>query len=249
MSTFKEDGSIDPSQGVIITCFGKKRSGKSVMGRLLFDAYPYDRLVISANEDDGPFADPDNDVFEIRGSVDELPPRWPEELRRHDDAGPRRMTLRYVPDPGSPTVLEDVDHMLGVAQAHGHCAVLIHEIRFAAPAGRVPPHMNRLLNNNRHDHVTMILCGPRPITVDPLVIGQSDLIYIFEMQVAADRKRVAETIGWDPRDLDDAIDDLGRHEYLRYDSNQEKPSSELDDDMRLVHCPALPKDVVAAVSR
>lgn len=249
MSTFRKDGSIDPSQGVIVTCFGKKRSGKSVMGRLLFHGYPYDRLVISANEDDGPFADPARDITEIRGTLDELPAKWPEELRRHDEAGPRRMTLRYVPDPGSATVLEDCDHMLGVAQAHGHCAVLVHEVRFVAPAGRVPPHMNRLLNNNRHDHITMILCGPRPITVDPLVIGQSDLIYIFEMQVAADRRRVAETIGWDPRELDDAIDDLGPHEYLRYDANQAKPANELDPDMRLVHCPALPADVVRQASR
>ncbi len=249
MSTFRPDGSIDPSQGVIVACFGKKRSGKSVMGRLLFDGYPYDRIVLAQNADDGPFADPDRDIFEIKGTVEDLPARWPEELRRHDQAGPRRMTLRYVPDHGSPTVLEDCDHVMGLAQRHGHCAVLVHEVGLIAPSGRVPPHTRRLLNTNRHDHVTLILCGPRPITVDPLVIGQADLVYVFEMQVATDRKRVADTIGWPLQDFEDAVDDLARHEYLRFDANQDKPTNEHEPDLRLMHCPALPPDAVKRATR
>lgn len=248
MSTFTKDGGLDPSRGIIATCFGKKRSGKSVMGRLLFDSFPFDRLVIAANADDGPFADDARDVFELSGTVADLPARWPEHLRRDDAAGPRRMTLRYVPDHGSPTVLEDCDAVLGIAQAHGHCAVLIHEVGLVAPSGRVPPHMKRLLHSNRHDHVTMILCGPRPITVDPLVIGQADLVYVFEMPVPADRRRVADTIGWSPQDFDHNVEMLGPHEYLRFDANESKPADgELD--LRLVRCPALPPDVVLKVTR
>lgn len=249
MSTFTKDGALDPAQGVIVACFGKKRSGKSVMGRLLFDSYPYDRVVIAANADDGPFADERHDIFALHGTVEDLPQRWPEHLRRDDNAGPRRMTLRYVPDHGSPTVLEDCDTVLGMAQAHGHCAVLVHEVGLVAPAGRVPAHMKRLLHSNRHDHITLILCGPRPITVDPLVIGQADLVYVFEMQVAADRKRVADTIGWNPTEFDDAVEDLGPHEYLRFDANEPKPADDTAEDLRLVHAPALPADVVKRVER
>lgn len=250
MSTFEDDGSLDPSKGVIAVCFGKKRSGKSVMGRLLFDQYPYDRVVIAGNADDGPFTDEARDIFELHGTVEDLPRRWPEHLRREDNAGPRRMTLRYVPDHGSPTALEDVDTVLGMAQAHGHCAVLVHEVGLVAPVHKVPPHMMRLLHSNRHDHVTLVLCGPRPIKVDPLVIGQADLVYVFEMQVAADRKRVAETIGWNLRDFDDAVDDLGAHEYLRFDANEPKPDPyDPAKDLRLVHCPKLPDDVVKHAER
>lgn len=245
MSTFTARGELDPAVGIIACCFGKKRSGKSVMGRLLFDSYPHDRVVIAVNADDGPFADERRDVFPIRGTVDTLPPRWPEELRRDG----RRMTLRYDPDPGSPTFLEDQDAVIGLAMRHGHCALLVHEVGLLAPSNRVPPHTRRLLNNNRHHHVTAVLCGPRPITVDPLVIGQADLIYVFEMQVPADRKRVAETIGWDPADFDAAVEDLARHEYLRFDANENKPAGDDDPDLRLVHCPALPADVVHQVTR
>ena len=119
-------------QGLIVSCFGKKRSGKSVMGRVLFDSYPYDRVVISANRDDGPYVDPRRDVFLLRGNADDLPVDWPEDWRRDG----RRMTLRYEPDPGSATVLEDVDAVLGMARRRGHVCVLVHEVGLIAPVGR-----------------------------------------------------------------------------------------------------------------
>lgn len=242
--SFDRDGNPDWSQGLIVACFGKKRSGKSAMGRVLFDSYPYDRISIAANPTDGPFPNPDDDVFELHGTVDTLPTRWPEELRRDG----RRMTLVYRPDTGSETVLEDQDAVLALARRHGDTCVLIHEIGLAAPAGRVPPHMSRLLQTNRHDRVPMILCGPRPYKVDLLVLGQADLVYIFEIQVEADRKRLADAIGWHDRDLAEGIEDLGYHEYLRYDANAPKPQGDALD-TRVIHFDALPADVVRAATR
>lgn len=244
MTSFDREGNPDWSQGIIATCFGKKRSGKSVMGRVLFDAYPYDRVVISANPTDGPHADPERDVFTLHGTVDTLPEKWPEDLRREG----RRMTLRFEPDTGSPTMLEDCDHVLGMIRRHGHTGLLVHEVGLIAPVNRVPPNMKRLLHTNRHDGISMILCGPRPINVDPLVLGQADLVYAFEMPIKADRARVAETVGWDVNDFSAAIDDLGRHEYLLFDANLEKPA-EGEEDRRLIHCDALPPDVVKRATR
>ncbi|HEX6869892.1 MAG TPA: hypothetical protein VF163_02235, partial [Micromonosporaceae bacterium] len=85
--------------------------------------------------------------------------------------------------------------------------------------------------------------------IDPLCLAQADLVYTFELKNPNDRKRVAEDIGWDPNDFSAAVHDLGRHEYLRFDAREDKPEHDDDDDMRLVHFPALPADVVAAVKR
>jgi hypothetical protein len=241
VGTFGPGGRLDPSKGTIILCTGKKGSGKSKMGLLHFRSYPGDRVVIDVAGDDGPMGP---DVIELTGTVEDLPTRWPEHLRRDK----RPMTLRYAPAASSPTFLEDMDRVTGLVMAHGHCALMIHEIGRAAPAGQTPPHMKALLQHNRHRQVTAIFCGPRPQTVDPLVLGQADLVYIFETRVARDQQRIAETIGWNVKDFSGALSELGPHEYLRFDAN-EGPPQPGDKDMRLVHMDALPEDVVVDVTR
>lgn len=248
--TFTARGELDTTKGILVLCEGKKRSGKSIMGLLLFRSYPYDKLVIDVAGDDGPTGP---DIVELRGTVAELPSRWPEAQRKEGPRGePLPMTLRYVPDPGSPTFIEDMDRVVGLVMAQGrrtgHACILVHEMGVLAQVHRTGPHTRRLLMHNRHNHVTGIFCMPRPKTVDPLVLAQADLIYIFDTPSPDDRKRLADTIGWDVADLDDAHAALQTHEYLRFDANMEKPA-EHEDDMRLVHFPPLPKDIVDEVKR
>ncbi|HTF08182.1 MAG TPA: hypothetical protein VK659_08425 [Asanoa sp.] len=239
--TFNARGEIDPSQGVVIVCLGKKRSGKSKMGLLFFDSYPYDRVVIDINGTDGPH----KDVIELTGTVDDLPSKWPEELRQDD----KRMTLRYHPDTGSETFLEDVDAVLGMAYRTGRVIVIVHEAGIIAKANKTPPHLRRMLQSNRHRQITLILCAPRAVTMDPLVVAQADVVYVFEMPNKKDRERVAENIGWPNEDFHLAVAELEAHGYLRADTNENRPESEGAPDLRLVSCPALPPEVVAHLDR
>lgn len=253
MGTFDSRGQLDPATGTIITCVGQKGTGKSIMAGLIASTWPYDMVVIDVAGDDGPMPRRNvgtHDVVDITGAVDDLPRSWPEHLR--SDTG-RPLILRYVPDPGSPTELEDMDAVVGLAWAHsGHprpVLMVVHEIGRVAPANRTPAHMRRVLNHNRHRLLPAIFCGPRPHTIDPLVMSQSDLVYVFELRNWRDRRRVADDIGWEPASLDEAVHDLGQHEYLRYDASVPKPEHDDDDDLRLVHYPALPPEVVDQVKR
>jgi hypothetical protein len=248
--SFDKDGALTIDDGRLITAVGKKRSGKSVLARTIFKSYPGDKMIIDVAGDDGPDGP---EVITLGGTLSDLPKDWPERKRQYGENEEwRPMTLRYVPDPGSMTFLADMDHAVGIFLRHslreyqakrmGAC-LLVHEIGVVAPVNRTQAWMRRLLAHNRHNRATAIFCGPRPITIDPLVIHQADLIYIFELMNPADRRRVAESIGWDPTSLDDAVHDLGPHEYLRYDANEPQPVKG-DVERRLLHFPALPEAVV-----
>jgi len=245
MSTFNSDGTLDLGDGRIIVCQGKKRSGKSIMGLMIFQSFPYDRLVVDVAGDDGPMGD---GVHTLTGHVGELPDRWPEHLR--DD--PKKMlTLRYAPDAGSSTFAEDVDAVIGLAFRHSSkerpVCVLVHEMGVVAKANQTQPHMRRLLMHNRHQHATLIACMPRSVNVEPLVLAQADLVYSFELPSKSDRERTADTIGWDMLDSTAAVRDLRPHGYLRFDANQAKPESDDQPDHRLVDFPPLPPEVVRDV--
>lgn len=241
MGTLNARGEIDPEIGAIIFCAGKKRSGKSKMGLLWFQSYPYDRVVIDINGTDGPH----KDVIELRGTVADLPTKWPEELREDG----KRMTLRYHPDMGSPTFLEDVDAVLGMAYRTGRVCILIHEVGLIAKSSKTPPHMLRILQSNRHRKITLIQCAPRVKTTNTLVYGQADLVYVFTLPNKDDRDALADAIGWDNTDFAAGVEALRKHEYLRADTNEDPPDSEDEPDMRLVHCEPLPADVVAQLDR
>lgn len=244
--SFDDDGYLDWSDGRIITCLGKKKSGKSVMGKLLFRSYDIgDRIVIDVAGDDGPKPSRENQVYAIEGRVDELPAEWPEQLRPDRDA---KMTLYYRPDPRSPTYLEDMDHVVGLGMSHGQTCILIHETHRIAPSNRVPPNMRWALDQNRHRHVTLILCNQRRAHMDLAVINNADLLYIFKMRVADDREEIAKAIGWDVPSFHREVIKLSGHEYLRYDANADDPA-EGEEEERLVPFEPLPADVVASVQR
>jgi hypothetical protein len=246
VGTLTARGDIDPATGVVIVCLGKKRSGKSKMALLWFESYPYDRVVIDFNGTDGPHhAAPGEQLVELHGTADELPKKWPEELREDG----KRMTLRYHPDMGSATFLEDVDAVVGMAYRTGKVCILIHETGLIAKSTKTPAHVLRMLQSNRHRQLTVLLCAPRPLTMNPLVLGQADLVYVFELPNKADRETVADAIGWERDDFALAVTELGPHEYLRADTNENRPATEGDPDLRLVHCPALPAEQVAALDR
>lgn len=251
--TLDANGELDPHSAAIITCVGKKGSGKTTMALLYAQSWPFDMVVLDVAGDDGPMPRParsaSHDVHDLAGTVDDLPRRWPEQLRLDG----RPMILRYVPDPGSATELEDMDAVVGLALSHSRkdkpVMLVVHEIGRAAPAGKTRAHMRRVVNHSRHHGLTCVFCGPRTLTVEPLVISQADLVYVFDLPGPADRRRVAENIGWNPAALDAAVAELGQYEPLLFDARRAKPEHPDDDDYRLVHLEAIPADEVADILR
>jgi len=243
--SFDVSGRLSISDGRIIVAVGKKRSGKSVMVLSLFRTYPWDRVVIDVAGDDGPHG---AGAIEIRGAVQDIPSAW----SRAWNLDGKAALVRYVPDPGSPTYLADMDAMVALAlrrgQQTGHCGLLIHEGGEVAPSNRTPPNMRRALMQSRHQGLSMFIAMPRALSVDPLIIGQADVVYVFDLPNPDDRKRVANSIGMDPLDFELAWRELEAHEYLRYDSNEPRPPNGAAD-TRMLHFPPLPRARVESVLR
>jgi hypothetical protein len=216
---------IDPHTPTIATILGKKGSGKSVLARRLWDTWPYDRLAI----------DPHNDLHDEHSHVlrDPLPVRLPAPLDTEDERG----SWRYVPDPGSRTYVDDLDRAVGLAFNHRRTLLWCDEVGDLTRAAYTPPFMRRALHQSRHRQLSMLLCGPRSIDINPMVIAQADLLYVFDMPHPRDRERVAEVIGYPPKDFAGAVQNLDDHEYLRWDGHE------------LVHFPKLPFGARSTSSR
>lgn len=202
---------FDAAASAFVAIFGKKGSGKSVLGRHIFESYPHDRIVIDVTGDEGGLA--------AAQTIREIPDRWPVEASSLIAPGHRkRQTLRYLPDMGSPTHREDLDRAIGIAYQHRRTCAWVDEVMQVFPAGRTGPWGTRALHQGRHRQLSLILCGPRPVDIDPLVLSQADRVYLFQMLHPLDIARAAGHMGVDPKRLEAAVRALPRFGYLCFDA-------------------------------
>lgn len=218
---------LDPDKGGHVFVSGKKGQGKSVLARRLFDSYPYDRLVLDVT---GDLSDDfrDQGVPFVRLTGDTLPLTFPRDPEGHP------VTAVLAPDMGDEaTAMDQMDRALGLALDNRRTLVWVDEVGALTRAGRTPPNLRRALHHGRHRQLFLLLCGPRPIDVDPLCISQADVVATFKTPNPRDRARIAENIGWPPARFDQAVNALQTHEYLWFDSTE--------DSEEIVHMPPLPR--------
>jgi hypothetical protein len=193
---------VDPTRNQIMLFVGRKGSGKSVMAREHFRAWPgADRLVIDVNGD----ADPGDDLDPVvlRGPIVQLPPR-------RDPRVPE--VFRWIADPQAETFAEDIDKALGAALFPRDRKVVtwVDEAGEAFPANRTGPNGRTLLHQSRHFNASVILCCPRPKGIDPLCLAQADRVVMFDVPSPLDRQRLADGIGIAPARLDEVMRETRR---------------------------------------
>lgn len=214
---------LDPRRSHQVAIFGRKGSGKSVLARYLWRSYPRDRALIDYAHDFLGKKLPDD----IETIDPPFPTRWVPDPEQ-------RQSIRYAPDHGDPLLIDNLDRCVGLAFRHGHCLLTVEEIGLVAPVGMSPkdnPNMRRLLNMGRHQALDCIFTGPRPMNVEPLVIGNADYLAVFQLPNPADVKKIADTAGIDPVELAAAVADLGEHDFLWLDQRERT----------ITRCPPLPQ--------
>lgn len=210
-----------PPPPLYIVCAGRKGQGKSELAYVLWDSWDGDRIVVDTTGSVGKLH-PEPETLDLVTGESSVkapctrpsgppPARFPDHYR---EAG-QRLSLRYVPDHSSPDMIDDVDRVIGLAFSQGDVLLWLEESGLYAPANRVPPNMKAANHMGRHKNLTMVHTMPRLMDVDPLIPAQADVIYAFDLPNPNDRQRLADVAGWDRRSIDDAIAELGDHEYLR----------------------------------
>lgn len=217
---------IDTRANQLIACFGRKGSGKSVAARMLFRSWPdVDKVTIDVNGD----ADPGPDAVRVTG---EPPSKLP---ARGDDGRP--VNLWYVADPERKEYRDDLDRAVGLAlfPQDRRTLLWVDEIGEVTQKSHTPPRLRKLLQQSRHYHASALMCGPRPMNVDPLVLQQADRVLLFDLPNPDDREKVAKTIGWPLRHLEESMATAraqGRYWFLMYVAG----------DHELFLCPPLPSE-------
>jgi hypothetical protein len=218
---------IDPGRPMIISAFGRKGSGKSVFNGEAYQSWAGDKLAIDVNGHAYVGEDAEKLTGEIPSSFPMGTPPLGEKRK------PRN--LHYIANPRSATYRDDLDRAVGMALFPKDHPVLLWagEVGELTPNSKAGPHMRQLLMQNRHHRVTALFDGPRPMNVDVLVLAQSDLVAVYELPNPADRKRIADSIGFPPKEFDAACHETwrqGDHWFVLWHAGQKQ----------LYVCPPLP---------
>lgn len=204
----------DPDKGLYVFSSGRKGSGKSVVCRFWWDEYPYDRVCIDVTHDiSADLRREGVDFTELRGGMD-MPARLP----AFRPGQPRSYV--FCPDMGASDAVDEMDRVVGLCLGRGPTALWCDEYGEQATGSATPPNLKRALHHGRHDALTLLIACPRPVDVPMLTIGQADRVYTFSTQVAADRERVAKSIGWDVKQFDavnEEVKRLGPYWHSMYD--------------------------------
>lgn len=236
-------GELDPERQIIGVVVGSKGSGKSKWVRWLAASYPYDQIHIDLHGLDEPAETGVKNSGVVK--IDDVPDRWPEHLRP-DQGVP--LVLYYQPDAGSPTLSEDVDRAIALAYTHSRTLVLVHEWGEHALVHRTPPMTRRAVCQGRKRKVTLLLAMHRPVGIYKMTWTQADFVAVFEVPVKDDQKEIAEWIGWNVADFQNACDDRDRepYSYLLFDRRLPAPRGD-EDDERLLWYPPLTREELAEV--
>jgi hypothetical protein len=222
---------IDPTRNQLMLSVGRKGSGKSVWAREAFRHWPgVDRFVIDPTGDAIPGSprrqgDPSSWTDDL-GTVtlNKLPRELPPGPLR--DGKRQHGVWRWVANPQSATYADDLDRAvgLGLFPRSRRMLLWIDEAGEVFPSGRTGPHGRTLLQQSRHWHTSALICCPRPVTIDPLVLAQADRVVMFDVPGVADRKRLADTLGWPHAQLVALLNEVRMlpFHYLMYVASEHK---------------------------
>lgn len=98
------------------------------------------------------------------------------------------------PDAGTGD-LEAIDRVFVRVLARGSTAIYVDESAEFAEPGRILPGYRRAIVTGREVLVPVISCSQRPRALNNVVLSEAEHLFVFELQLVTDRRKVAEQGG------------------------------------------------------
>lgn len=224
----REALTVDAHRSTVALFLGMKGRGKSAAARLLFDAWPHDRIVIDPTGNARP-DDPDTLPM-----IAPFPSQIPEP-DRETDPPQQRVTIWARIDPASPTFVHDQDAAMSMAlyPRSRHKLIWRDEFGLGVSAAKMMPADQAALMSSRHHNASLLLVVQRPRHIPTLAIAQADKIFVFALPNPKDREHIADNAGISRALFEHtytANQRRSRHAYLLIDRERDV----------LLDCPPLP---------
>lgn len=173
---------------------GRSDSGKSQLARAIFLAAPGRKTVIDPQG---------SDTTKVPGAV-----LWRDPLRP-----PEGRIRRFVPiDPADLDAYDEVYRQILLKDFPHY--VWCDEAGDVFPVRRTTPMVRRLLTHGRKRQIGHIATHTRPRELDPNLIAQAAHMAMFDLPGPADRKYIADIVGFDAKELGGQLSALPRYGYL-----------------------------------
>lgn len=224
----REALTIDPTRSTIILLVGTKGTGKSAAARMLFDAWPADRIAIDPSGDARP-DDPDTIAMAAP---------FPSQLPEPDyeaDPPQTRVTVWARLDPRSPTIKADQDAAVNMAlfPRSRHKLIWRDEFAIGTSSYTMTKADETLLISSRHYNASALFCCPRPRNIPVMALAQADIVIVYTLPNPDDREHVAKNFGVDLALFERQYHDnrkRSKHAFLLLDRRHDA----------LLNCPPLP---------
>lgn len=205
---------------------GMTGSGKSMLLAHLWAIYPGQRVLVDVN-----------DVCELGPDAlaDERGHCTAEKVR---DVDWRARTIRFVPRAQNERLYND---LYAAIFDRGNLCVFLDESQGPTTSSRWPQWLRTTVTQGRKRSILHLAATQEPMNVVPVIYSQAEHLFVFRLTGRRDElNALAPRLGLDWRALQDEVEALQPHGYLRHSIGPEQPTRRM---------PPLPPDVVAYTER
>lgn len=112
--------------------------------------------------------------------------------------------------------VEDFDKLCYLVFQRGNYVLIVDEVKSYTQVNKIPYWLDELYRLGRERNIGVVALSQRPMYVHNTLISESDYVIAFHLELAGDRKKIAETVGEEALKLGT----IPKFHYLEYNPEE-----------------------------